>query len=57
MREVIPFAQECHLKAGEMLFIPAFYWHQVTSIDTCISINMFFGDKYADWFNYFGIYF
>lgn len=27
-----------------MLFIPAFVWHQVTALDTGISINMFYGD-------------
>ncbi|EDV20524.1 uncharacterized protein TRIADDRAFT_31789 [Trichoplax adhaerens] len=36
--------QEYVLESGEMLFIPAFCWHQVTSLDTSISINMFFGD-------------
>jgi len=34
----------CVLEPGEMLFIPAFYWHQVTALDTGISINMFYGD-------------
>jgi len=32
------------LRAGDMLFIPAFYWHQVTSVTPCISVNIFFGD-------------
>merc|ERR1712224_1184242 len=27
-----------------MLFIPAFFWHQVTTEESAISINMFFGD-------------
>ncbi|XP_033120525.1 bifunctional peptidase and arginyl-hydroxylase JMJD5-like [Anneissia japonica] len=36
---------ECVLHPGQMLFIPAFWWHQVTSIDVCISVNYFFGDS------------
>ncbi|CAH1798454.1 unnamed protein product [Owenia fusiformis] len=32
------------LNSGDMLFIPAFWWHQVTSTQTTISVNMFFGD-------------
>lgn len=28
-----------------MLFFPAFWWHQVTSTETTISLNIFFGDK------------
>ncbi|XP_072178522.1 tRNA wybutosine-synthesizing protein 5-like [Diadema setosum] len=35
---------ECVLNAGEMLFIPAFWWHQVTSLEMTISVNFFFGD-------------
>ena len=27
-----------------MLFIPAFYWHQVSALDTGISLNIFYGD-------------
>jgi len=34
----------CILQPGEMLFIPAFYWHQVTALDTGISLNTFYGD-------------
>jgi len=32
------------VKAGEMLFIPAFFWHQVTSLENTLSVNIFFGD-------------
>lgn len=34
----------CDLLPGEMLYIPAFWWHQVTSVDTSISVNYFYGD-------------
>jgi len=42
--------QYCTLHPGEMLFIPAFFWHQVTALDTGISINMFYGDPGQDAF-------
>lgn len=32
------------LRAGDLLFIPAFYWHQVSSDPHTISINTFYGD-------------
>lgn len=32
------------LNAGDLLFIPAFYWHQVTSTPRTMSINAFYGD-------------
>lgn len=35
---------ECTVKEGEMLFFPAFWWHQVTSTKQTISINIFFGN-------------
>ena len=28
-----------------MLYFPAFWWHQVTSLETTISINIFFGNE------------
>ena len=36
--------QHTILHPGEALFIPAFYWHQVTALDTGISCNFFYGD-------------
>lgn len=36
--------QHCILHPGEVLFIPAFYWHQVTALDSGISCNMFYGN-------------
>ncbi|TRY64207.1 hypothetical protein TCAL_11500 [Tigriopus californicus] len=36
--------EHCILYPGEMLFIPAFYWHQVSALDSGISLNMFYGD-------------
>lgn len=36
---------ECFIESGEMLFFPAFWWHQVTSVETTISVNIFFGDE------------
>ena len=35
------------MEAGEMLYIPAFCWHQVTSVEESVSINVFFGDSPA----------
>jgi len=29
----------CVLKAGEFLFIPAFWWHEIESIDVAVSVN------------------
>ncbi|KAL6042699.1 jmjC domain-containing protein 5 isoform X2 [Balamuthia mandrillaris] len=36
--------EECTIQDGEILFIPFGYWHQVTSLTACISINFFCGD-------------
>ena len=46
--------QHCVLKPGETLFIPAFYWHQVTALDTGISANMFFGDAGEHFIRFYG---
>ncbi|XP_039250544.2 tRNA wybutosine-synthesizing protein 5-like [Styela clava] len=35
---------ECVLNSGDALYIPAFWWHQVTSETISVSINVFFGD-------------
>ena len=37
--------EHCVLHPGEMLFIPAFYWHQVSALDNGISLNTFYGDN------------
>lgn len=34
-----PAAIECQIEPGDILFIPAKWWHHVTSLDTCISVN------------------
>ncbi|RNA34517.1 amiloride-sensitive sodium channel subunit beta [Brachionus plicatilis] len=34
----------CLLKEGDMLYFPAFCWHQVKSPELTISVNVFFGD-------------
>lgn len=37
----------CHhglLHSGQMLYIPAFWWHQVTTLEVTVSINIFWGD-------------
>jgi hypothetical protein len=50
LRERFPrFANEAHgheatLEAGDALFIPALWWHQITSVTECISVNVFWGD-------------
>ncbi|CAK8691096.1 unnamed protein product [Clavelina lepadiformis] len=38
----------CVLNAGDMLLIPAFWWHQVTSLTDSVSMNAFFGDAGKD---------
>lgn len=35
----------CLLKEGDLLYFPAFWWHQVKSPELTISINIFFGDE------------
>ena len=32
------------LHPGDMLFIPAFYWHQVSALDSGVSCNIFYGN-------------
>jgi hypothetical protein len=50
LRQRFPrFANEAHgyegtLEAGDALFIPALWWHQITSVTECISVNVFWGD-------------
>lgn len=33
------FAWECHLKQGEMLYIPPKWWHHVRSLSTSFSVS------------------
>lgn len=40
----IQWCWEGDVRAGECLYIPAFFWHQITSITECLSVNCFFGD-------------
>ena len=35
----------CLLEEGDLLFFPAFWWHQVTSPQKTISVNVFFGNS------------
>ena len=36
---------EVTLEAGDLLYIPAFTWHQVSSLEQSISINFFWGEQ------------
>jgi hypothetical protein len=38
-------ALEVELRPGQALFIPAFWWHQVTSVEPSVSMNVFWGDQ------------
>lgn len=38
----------CHygqIRDGQVLYIPAMWWHQITSLETTISINIFWGNS------------
>lgn len=36
---------ECLLEAGDMLFLPMWWWHQVTTESTAISVNLWWDEK------------
>uniref|UniRef100_H2Z7M9 JmjC domain-containing protein n=1 Tax=Ciona savignyi TaxID=51511 RepID=H2Z7M9_CIOSA len=38
----------CQLRPGDILLIPAFWWHQVTSLTDSVSMNAFFGESGTD---------
>ena len=38
------FIFQCILNSGDVLFFPAFWWHQVTTLEDTISMNTFFGN-------------
>ena len=40
------------LNSSDALYIPAFYWHQVTALDTGISVNMFYGNSGENDYDY-----
>ena len=44
-RAALEHACETTLEAGDMLYIPALWFHQILSPEQCISINIFWGDK------------
>jgi len=46
---------ECIVNAGEMLFIPPFWWHQVESLDPAVSINFWWKPQFEQWLNPMGI--
>src|SRR5262249_5284586 len=30
---------ECHLRPGDILFVPRFWWHCATATSTCVNVN------------------
>eukprot|EP00808_Paulinella_micropora_P018006 g73518.t1 len=42
--DAAPCMMEVEVRAGQMLFIPAFTWHQVSALQVTVSLNVFFGD-------------
>ncbi|MGA9377410.1 MAG: cupin-like domain-containing protein, partial [Phormidium sp.] len=42
---------ECILEPGEMLFIPAFWWHQVSSLDRLnVAVNFWWTANITEFF-------
>lgn len=39
-------ALECELRPGDLLFLPAFFWHHVRSLDTTISVNFWWAPRF-----------
>ncbi|GAA6624133.1 cupin-like domain-containing protein [Scytonema sp. NUACC26] len=42
--------KEIILQAGEMLYIPPFWWHHVTGVDENISLSFWYDINIGDWF-------
>jgi [protein]-arginine 3-hydroxylase / protease len=43
---------ECTLEPGEMLYTPPFWWHQVHSLNTAISLNMWWKLSWAEYLSW-----
>ena len=41
-KEMVPRAMSCTLLAGDLLYIPAGWWHGMRSEDTSFSVSMWF---------------
>jgi tRNA-Thr(GGU) m(6)t(6)A37 methyltransferase TsaA len=41
---VLESGMEVLMEAGDMLYIPCFWWHQVSSLQPSVSVNVFWGD-------------
>ena len=41
MYQYISYRYECILSSGDILFIPALWFHNVIAIDFCVAVNVF----------------
>jgi hypothetical protein len=42
-------SRECVLDPGDLLFVPAFWWHHVRSLDVAISVNFWWAPRLAQY--------